>query len=67
MVLPLIGVPTDPFRQIYENVPLAEMEKERLNYFWLLERLTELGLLTRIAYRTARAASCWLPQPLRCF
>ena len=50
MALPLIGVPTDPFRQIYENVPLAEMEKERLNYFWLLERLTE-----KICYSIRRA------------
>lgn len=38
---PLIGVPTDPFCHEYADIALAEMDEEKLNFCWLLERLTE--------------------------
>ncbi|MCC8058806.1 gamma-glutamyl-gamma-aminobutyrate hydrolase family protein [Cloacibacillus sp.] len=38
---PLIGIPTSPFRHAYAEVELAGMDKEALNYFWLLSMLTE--------------------------
>jgi putative glutamine amidotransferase len=47
---PLIGVPTDPFSSTYENIALSAMEKDKLEYFWLLERLTE-----KICYSVRRA------------
>ena len=50
MARPLIGVPTDPFCRSYEDVALAEMDKDKLGYFWLLERLTE-----KICYSVRRA------------
>ena len=38
---PLIGIPTSPFKHAYAEVELAGMDKEALNYFWLLSMLTE--------------------------
>ncbi|MCD7952788.1 MAG: gamma-glutamyl-gamma-aminobutyrate hydrolase family protein [Synergistaceae bacterium] len=38
---PLIGIPTSPFRHAYAEVELAGMDREALNYFWLLSMLTE--------------------------
>lgn len=37
---PLIGVPTLPFRQRWEKMPIDEIDGEDLKYFWLLSRLT---------------------------
>ncbi|MDO5115366.1 MAG: gamma-glutamyl-gamma-aminobutyrate hydrolase family protein [Synergistaceae bacterium] len=38
---PLIGIPTAPFRHVYSERALADMDKESLAYFWLLSVLTE--------------------------
>lgn len=38
---PLIGIPTSPFKHAYAEVELTVMDKEALNYFWLLSMLTE--------------------------
>ncbi len=38
---PLIGIATDPFRHAYAQRQLGEMDRDALEYFWLLSRLTE--------------------------
>lgn len=39
---PLIGVATDPFRREFTDTPLGGITIEKLDYFWLLSRLTEM-------------------------
>lgn len=38
---PLIGVASDPFYNSYADKTLSDIESDRLDYFWLLSRLTE--------------------------
>ena len=38
---PLIGIPTLPFKHSYAETALAGLDREALDYFWLLSALTE--------------------------
>lgn len=38
---PLIAIASVPFKHCYSEIELKAMEREELEYFWLLARLTE--------------------------
>ena len=38
---PIIGIATDPFSRAYADVPLDEISRDKIEYYWLLARLTE--------------------------
>lgn len=38
---PLIGIATNPFCSEYADINLSDINNDRLNYYWLLARLTE--------------------------